>query len=104
MATKSEKERLAVIEEQMRQNKDEHIEIKALVQGIDRKLDDFKKTTATKADLLTKADKEDFDHVKANQKTLNDRLWYVVITLIIMLIGGVTWFAKQYIMLRGGLN
>lgn len=95
MTAKNTKERLAVIEEQLKQNRGEHKEFKQIVESIDKKLTSFIATAATKDDLKTKADKEDFEAVKENQRIMNTRLWGLLITFLVMLIGTLGWALRQ---------
>lgn len=108
MATKSEKERLAVIEEQMKQNIVEHKEIKGLVVEVAKDIKDIKENTASKQDLkeglATKADLEDFHAVKNNQKILNTRLWAILIFIITALFSALGWTIRQLWLIKGGLN
>ncbi len=67
MTTKTKTgERLAVIEEQLKQNKHEHIELKKLVEVINSKLDKYIKEVYHKID--TKADKDYVDKIKIEVK------------------------------------
>ena len=74
-----------------------------VVQKMDKKLDLVIKTKADKDDLKGKVDITDFQTVKANQTTLNNRLWGVVIFCTTMLISALAWFIRFYL-LNGGLN
>jgi len=101
MATHNEKERLAVIEEQMKQNVVEHKELKVLIKGIDCKLDVVMDTKASKEDLKSKADKNDVTTIQKRQDILNVRLWALLIIFVTTLLGALGWALRQLFIIRG---
>lgn len=70
---------LAVIKEQLKQNTEEHKEVKAGIEKINDKLDVVIETKADKIELTR----------------LNNRIWAVTISIITILIGMVAFLLKN---------
>ena len=95
---KTEKERLAVIEEQLKQNISEHRSMKDILTKMDVKLDNVIKDKADKQELNTKVDKEHFIEVRNKINSLNKYLigaGVFIISLLLSVIG--------YLLTNGGI-
>ena len=95
---KTEKERLAVIEEQLKQNILEHRSMKDILTKMDVKLDSVIKDKADKQELNTKVDKEHFIEVRNTINSLNKYLigaGVFIISLLLSVIG--------YLITNGGI-
>lgn len=87
-----------MIEEQMKQNLNEHRDIKTLLQKMDYKLDDVITNKADKRELDKKADRKSFEILDEKLKVQTNYLLMAgafIITLLITIIG--------YLVSNGGL-
>ena len=92
VVNKTEKERLAVIEEQLKQNISEHRNMKDILTKMDVKLDSVIREKADKRELNSKVDKEHFIEVRNKINSLNKYLIGAGVFIISLLLSVVGYF------------